>query len=401
MVVQGTVYIRADGSIDPSSSPISTNDNITYTLTGNISSNNDGIVVERNDTIVDGNGFTLQGSGNGTGFFLSGVSNVTVRNVVIMNFFTGIYLNFSSDNTLSGNNVSSRFGIYLYSSFSDVVHNNSFTAGQGTGIVLESSPSNILFDNNVANNPGGILLLSSSNNVLSGNNISANIDGFRLESSSVGNRIFHNNFLNNNWQTDNEFNWTNIWDNGLEGNYWSDYNGTDLDQDGIGDTPYEIGANNTDHYPLMGTFQSFNVFVWNQNQTRYQEVEIVSNSTVQSVELTFWLTSDNQYLKAGRWYLWLFNIRGEEGTTGFCRTMIPNDVLNTTDYLAVTSKLTALNAIKLPASNSTYTFLYLTYQNPIYSVYVTIPEFPSFLVFFLLMIVTLLAIIVYKRRRQT
>jgi hypothetical protein len=35
----GTIYIRADGSIDPPTIPISTVDNVTYTLTGNI--NND------------------------------------------------------------------------------------------------------------------------------------------------------------------------------------------------------------------------------------------------------------------------------------------------------------------------------------------------------------------------
>ena len=31
-----TIYIRADGSIDPSDAPISTVDNVTYTLTGNV-----------------------------------------------------------------------------------------------------------------------------------------------------------------------------------------------------------------------------------------------------------------------------------------------------------------------------------------------------------------------------
>lgn len=46
----------------------------------------------------------------------------------------------------------------------------------------------------------------------------------------------------------------NVWDNGSEGNYWSDYNGTDSNQDGIGDTPYIIDESNTDRYPLMVQF---------------------------------------------------------------------------------------------------------------------------------------------------
>jgi hypothetical protein len=43
----------------------------------------------------------------------------------------------------------------------------------------------------------------------------------------------------------------NFWDNGKEGNYWEDYNGTDANRDGIGDAPYVIDADNVDRYPLM------------------------------------------------------------------------------------------------------------------------------------------------------
>jgi len=47
----GTIYIRADGSIDPSTANITTTDNVTYTFTNN---NFGSIVVERDGIIVDG-----------------------------------------------------------------------------------------------------------------------------------------------------------------------------------------------------------------------------------------------------------------------------------------------------------------------------------------------------------
>ncbi|HXX86880.1 MAG TPA: GC-type dockerin domain-anchored protein, partial [Candidatus Acidoferrum sp.] len=80
-------------------------------------------------------------------------------------------------------------------------------------------------------------------------------------SSSI---IYNNNFINNTSQTGLS-NSANTWDNGYPsgGNRWSDYNGTDsyrglyqnvTGSDGIGDTPYVMAGNNTDHYPLMGSF---------------------------------------------------------------------------------------------------------------------------------------------------
>jgi len=59
----GTIYIRADGSIDPSTTPISTTDNITYTLIDNIY---DSIVIERDNIVVEGAGHEVRGTGLGS-----------------------------------------------------------------------------------------------------------------------------------------------------------------------------------------------------------------------------------------------------------------------------------------------------------------------------------------------
>jgi hypothetical protein len=63
----GTIYIRADGSIDSPDAPIQPNGDY-CTLTGNITSDADGIVIERNNVIIDGAGYTVQGTG-GTYFW--------------------------------------------------------------------------------------------------------------------------------------------------------------------------------------------------------------------------------------------------------------------------------------------------------------------------------------------
>jgi hypothetical protein len=55
------------------------------------------------------------------------------------------------------------------------------------------------------------------------------------------------------------FNLTGVFDDGKEGNYWSDYVGTDSDGNGKGDTPYLIDSDRKDNYPLMAPFDIFSV----------------------------------------------------------------------------------------------------------------------------------------------
>jgi len=308
----GTVYIRADGSIDPPDAPIETYDNMTYTLTDNITSSGDGIVVQRDNIVVNGAGYTLQELGDGgagwkRGILLSGVSNVTLKNMRVKAFDFGILLTgHSSNNTVSRNNIrANRYdGIRLYFSSNNTITGNNITDNE-KGVCLEYSNSNVIFNNNVtANTFGGITLYyssnnnvtrndlktiwnehcvsyavdieDSSNNTISNNNMENNWDGVHLSGSSnnviVGNTIkannpcgvyfyqssnntfFHNNFIDNRRQVGFDVpgpGYPNIWDNGSEGNYWDDYTGVDANGDGIGDTPYIINEKNRDNYPLI------------------------------------------------------------------------------------------------------------------------------------------------------
>jgi parallel beta-helix repeat protein len=122
-VTQGTIYIRASGLVE-GTNKISSKDNITYTFKSNI---NNSIVVERSNIAIDGNGYTLQGSGSGNGFYWSGINNVTVKNTNIKDFLYAVYIQSSNRSVVSGNTITNNYyGVYLSSSNS-IVSGNTIT----------------------------------------------------------------------------------------------------------------------------------------------------------------------------------------------------------------------------------------------------------------------------------
>ncbi|UCG68826.1 MAG: right-handed parallel beta-helix repeat-containing protein, partial [Thermoplasmata archaeon] len=217
-------------------------------------------------------------------------------------------MGFSSNNNITGNNISSNLeiGIYLRQSFSNNITNNEILSNNLEGIYLRLSSddntikyNNISFNyngttikessfndivsNNISNNSGsGIRLISSSNsNIITDNNISSNKEmGINISSSS-NNKIYHNNIIDNLNQAYDDTNNGNYWDNGYPsgGNYWSDfdeesegaydeYYGSNQDILGIdgivdlgppvgGKNPYDIDSDSQDNYPLISPVSNY------------------------------------------------------------------------------------------------------------------------------------------------
>ncbi len=164
------------------------------------------------------------------------VGNVIMDNEVQFNALVGIVMSSCSGITkITGNRISdSRQGIVFESCWihggyrSEAMINNNVITSCDYGIDIHSAYDNNITANTVMNCAYGIFHLTENNTV------------------------YHNNFINNTQQV-SETGANTVWDDGYPsgGNYWSDYNGTDANLDGIGDTPYVIDENNKDNYPLM------------------------------------------------------------------------------------------------------------------------------------------------------
>jgi parallel beta-helix repeat protein len=403
----------------------------------NIIENDYGISIRSSNNIISEN---VVAGNKEIGIILDAGSNTLTGNTVTDNSNYGIYI--SGGNTLRNNRMNNNrynFDVRETSFENDVdtsnlvddkpiiywINQQDKIVPSDAGYVALINCENITVQNlNIANNGDGIFLSFTNHSTITGNTLTSNNAGIRFWASSdnhiVGNNIinngnciffsgatfldiahypspnnsiYHNNFIDNqnnvgdvagSWWISGSTPAVNIWDNGIEGNYWSNYNGTDNDGDGVGDSPYIIDENNQDNCPLMAPIIIFDAGIWEWTQ---YNVYVISNSTVSD----FSFNPEDALIQ--------FNVTGETGTTGFCNVTIPKGLLRTEGtWIVLVDDNPIIPAVNEDASN---TYLYFTYNHSTKTAEIigtdAIPEFPSWTILPLTMIAALIVTLMKRR----
>ena len=164
-----------------------------YNFTGNIY---EPIVVTADNIVIDGKGYTLQGSGSGCGFNLTGRKNVTIKNVIVTGWDYGFYLANSSYNNLSSNTATDNDynGFHLVNSLYNNLSGNTAANNRWRGFHLINSLYNNLSGNTAAyNGLCGFALWDSTHNIIRDNTV---VNFWDIKSFCVQ-HSYNNTFENN------------------------------------------------------------------------------------------------------------------------------------------------------------------------------------------------------------
>ena len=274
------IIINGDKTVSPADTGLFDIDGSTYTLTRNFTGS---ITVNTNDIVIDGAGYTVQGSGGGIGVTISSISNVTITNLKINSFANGIYSTGGSNCKIIANTIThAGYAIYLQTATSANITLNIITQCT-TGIYvtkMDYGNTNMNIEsNNITCGAYGIELMGSANtvtnNILHGartksfyayhtsnnvifNNTAITLGGNAISMSSTSNcQVYHNNFVGISSYSGSG-NSGNTWDNGTYGNYWNGSSHVDENDNGIVDAALVLDSADTDNYPLVEPFLEIN-----------------------------------------------------------------------------------------------------------------------------------------------
>jgi len=203
----------------------------------------------------------------GNGIHLWNSKQNILSNNEISDVRDGIYFSFANSTQVYENHIHHvRYGLhYMYSDDNNFIDNlfennvagaalmyskrinfkkNVFARCRGFrayGILFQSMDYSAASNNLIIDNSRGIFFDNCNFNDINNNIILDNDLAIQMMGNGEENKVLKNNFVNNlsNLVVDGK-NSRTIWSEKAGGNYWSDYEGFDLDGDGIGDVPHKI-----------------------------------------------------------------------------------------------------------------------------------------------------------------
>ncbi len=225
-----------------------------------------GVHVSKSDSCYIGHNVLVANakkeSAAGNGIHLWYCKNALIEGNTIRGHRDGIYLEFV-ENSLIKNNTSTRqirYGLHFMFSHNNEFFKNTFQ-DNGAGVAVMYSKKIKMYENKFFDNwssiSTGLLLKEISDGFIERNSFKKNTTAIYMEGCNRNN-IMNNNFIENGWALkilgnceDNRILKNNFISNTFEvvtnssrnvnifeNNYWSKYNGYDLNKDGVGDVPH-------------------------------------------------------------------------------------------------------------------------------------------------------------------
>ncbi len=231
-----------------------------------LSDNIYGIYLEKNKSCTirnnDISGTRTSDSESGNGIHVWVGRNIDIDNNHITNHRDGIYFEFVEESQITHNKSvkNTRYGLHFMNCDNNTFASNIFSrneagvavmlsrkiemiendfseniGGAAYGLLLKDITDSEIRSNNFRSNTSGVYMEGSNRLVFTENLFSFNGHGLRIMGNCDNNKFYHNNFMGNTFEvvTNSSMSSTDY-----KGNYWSSYQGYDLNHDGFGDIPY-------------------------------------------------------------------------------------------------------------------------------------------------------------------
>ncbi len=219
-----------------------------------------------NHATIKGN----QVEGHRDGIYFEFVTHTSISgNIAKGNLRYGLHFMFSHDNIYEDNIFSNNgAGVAVMYTRRVKMYRNTFEKNWGSssyGMLLKDITDSEVKNNNFTGNTTGIYMDGSSRTIFESNIFRSNGWGVKLQASCDGNTFLKNNFIGNTF--DISTNGFTVLNN-IDKNYWDKYTGYDLNRDGTGDVPFfpvNLFSSITETVPAtILLWRSFLVFMLDQ-----------------------------------------------------------------------------------------------------------------------------------------